>query len=177
MELKELIARFTSELGVEFYTNKAAVDEYLGYISQCFNNEEFSWDKTIQQIGKKHDEIVKKHNIIHPTTTERITDISDSPVAVDPNDVYAENNLHFGEQLTIRDEEGRERTFDLDKINLLDDENEISEYPIAQVSQAEFDNGEIVCPLTNSSDIYRISEGLYASFDTDQPFLIQIVDK
>ena len=34
------------------------------------------------------------------------------------------------------------------------------------------DDFEIICPFTNSNEVYQISSGVWASYETDQPFRI-----
>lgn len=64
---------------------------------------------------------------------------------------------------------------DIDQISLVEDEEHYGEYEVVEVTEEDFDNGNIKCPYTGSLDIYRISDEIYASFETDQPFRIVIV--
>lgn len=46
--------------------------------------------------------------------------------------------------------------------------------PLGQVRAKDDGRWEIVCPFTGSTDVYQIDSSTYASFETDQPFRVDI---
>jgi len=92
-------------------------------------------------------------------------------------DEFSTPEFNFGEaHLTIEDAEGNKKVIDVDLINLVDDEDHYESYQIVAVSREDFESGNVKCPFTGTKDIYRISDGIYASFETEQPFMIVIED-
>lgn len=67
-------------------------------------------------------------------------------------------------------------SFAVDNISLSDDMDEAEGLEVVRVTSDQYANGDIECPYTGSKEIYRVSEGRFASFDTDQEFIVEIVD-
>lgn len=76
------------------------------------------------------------------------------------------------DHISIVDESGNQKQIDADVINLSDDDDAYNDYKVVYVTQDDIDNGRVVCPYTGSSDIFRVSESIYASFDSEEPFMV-----
>lgn len=76
---------------------------------------------------------------------------------------------------TLINSAGEKVIVDFDEISLVEDEKEYGDLKEVKVSQEDYELGNIKCPFTGTSDIYRISDEIYASFETDQKFRIVII--
>ena len=77
------------------------------------------------------------------------------------------------EYIEIVDADGNSKLIDADMISLSDDDAEY--YKVVEATMEQIENGEVECPYSGSKDLYRISEGIYASYDAEMPFVLKII--
>jgi hypothetical protein len=88
-------------------------------------------------------------------------------------------NIDLSTSVTIEDENGESKTIQADNIDLMSDAEFVEEYPTITVPRKAYLSGEyeLQCPFTNSKNIYRISDRIFASFETDEPFMVVFEDE
>jgi hypothetical protein len=81
-------------------------------------------------------------------------------------------------ELEYLDDEGNfeSKNIEIDHISLNDDLDMDDGIPTVEITMEQYENGEIICPFTESDDLFRMSENMFASVETQQPFYVLIVD-